>query len=67
MSEVLGSNPGRNILVTISNVLGNHSSVGLTVSNILIRSRGKHVLHFVEPGLAPNYDCIDSHHALMNN
>ena len=66
MSEIQGSNPGRNILVTISNVLGNHSTFSLTLSNVLIRSRGKPVLHFGEPGLAPNYDCIDTHHALMN-
>ena len=31
MSEVQRSNPGRNILVTISNVLSNHSTFGFTV------------------------------------
>ena len=45
MSEVQRSNPGRNILVTISNVLSNHSTLGLTVY-VLICSRRKLVLHF---------------------
>ena len=47
MSEVQRSNPGRNILVTISNVLSNHSTLGLTVY-VLICSRRKFVLHFCD-------------------